>query len=129
MKLTKEQFNTLRSEIETALASVAAKYGCIVEAGNIKYDDILTTVSVQFKSQTADKSADQLNFEQYCGKYGFAPTDYGFEFDYNKKHYTFTSFRPTARKYSCVCQCEDGHTVCFTEDAIKFMMTQKEKTI
>ena len=125
MKLTKEQFANFRSEIETALASVAAKYGCIVEAGNIKYDDILTTVSVQFKSQTADKSADQLNFEMYCGKYGFAPTDYGFEFDHNKKHYVFTSFRPTARKYSCVCECEDGHTVCFTGDAIKFMMTRK----
>ena len=126
MKLTKTEFNILRSEIETALASVAAKYGCIVEAGNIKYDAINTTVSVSFKSETADKSADQLNFEEYCGRYGFAPSDYGFEFDYNKKHYVFTSFRPTARKYSCVCQCEDGHTVCFTEDAIKFMMGQKE---
>ena len=127
MKLTKTEFEIFRSEIETALASVAAKYGCIVEAGNIKYDDILTTVSVQFKSQTTDKSADQVNFEQYAFKYGFLPEDYGFEFDYNKKHYVFTSFRPTARKYSCVCQCEDGHTVCFTEDAIKFMMMQKQK--
>lgn len=126
MKLTKTEFNTLRTEIETALVSVAAKYGCVVEAGNIKYDDILTTVSVQFKSQTVDKSANQLNFEQYALKYGFLPEDYGFEFEHNKKHYVFTSFRPTARKYSCVCQCEDGHTVCFTEDAIKFMMEREQ---
>ena len=125
MKLTKTEFEQFRREVETALASVAAKYGCIVEAGNIKYDDINTTVSVSFKSQTADKSADQLNFEMYCGRYGFAPTDYGFEFDYNKKHYVFTSFRPTARKYTCVCECSDGNTTCFTEDAIRFMMEQK----
>ena len=126
MKLTKSEFEVFRTEIETALASVATKYGCIVEAGNIKYDDILTTVAVQFKSQTTDRSADQLNFEMYCGKYGFSPSDYGFEFEYNKKRYVFASFRPTARKYTCVCHCEDGHTVCFTEDAIRFMMTQKQ---
>ena len=122
MKLTKNEFNTLRSEIETALASVAAKYGCIVEAGNIKYDDILTTVSVQFKSETEDKSADQLNFEMYCGRYGFAPEHYGFTFTYQGKQYRLTSFRTTARKYPCVCECNDGKTVCFTVEAISVMM-------
>ena len=121
MKLTKNEFNTLRSEIETALASVAAKYGCVVEAGNIKYDDILTTVSVQFKSQTVDKSADQLNFETYCGKYGFDKSDFGFSFDHQGKHYRFVSFRTSARKYPCVCECSDGNTVCFTVEAINVM--------
>jgi hypothetical protein len=122
MKLTKTEFEHFRAEIETALASVAAKYGCIVEAGNIKYDDILTTVSVQFKSETADKSADQLNFEMYCGRYGFAPEHYGFTFTYQGKQYRLTSFRTTARKYPCVCECSDGKTVCFTVEAITVMM-------
>ena len=80
MTLTKEQFNTFRAEMEQALAPIAAKYGCIVEAGNIKYDAILTTVQVQFKSQTDDKSANQVNFEQYCQRYGFTPEDYGTTF-------------------------------------------------
>jgi hypothetical protein len=122
MKLTKTEFEIFRSEIETALASVAAKYGCIVEAGNIKYDDILTTVAVQFKSQTVDKPADQLNFEMYCGRYGFAPEHYGFTFTYQGKQYRLTSFRTTARKYPCVCECSDGKTVCFTVEAITVMM-------
>lgn len=122
MKLTKDEFNTLRSEIETALASFAKKYGCIVEAGNIKYDDILTTVSVQFKSQTANKSADQLNFETYCGSYGFDKSDFGFSFDHQGKRYRFVSFKTSARKYPCVCECSDGKTVCFTVEAIKVMM-------
>ena len=51
MKLTKTEFEIFRSEIETALASVAAKYGCIVEAGNIKYDAINTTVSVPSRAR------------------------------------------------------------------------------
>ena len=122
MKLTKTEFNTLRSEIETALASVAAKYGCIVEAGNIKYDAINTTVSVSFKSETPDKSADQLNFETYCGSYGFAPADYGFAFTYQGKQYRFVSFKTSARKYPCVCDCSDGKTVCFTAEAIHMLI-------
>ena len=122
MKLTKTEFNTLRSEIETALASIAAKYGCIVEAGNIKYDAINTTVSVSFKSETPDKSADQLNFETYCGSYGFDKEDFGFTFTYQGKQYRFLSFKTSARKYPCVCDCSDGKTVCFTAEAIHTLM-------
>ena len=125
MKLTKTEFEQFRREIETALATVAAKYGCVVEAGNIKYDNILTTVSVSFKSETADKSADQLNFEMYCGRYGFAPEHYGFTFTYQGKQYRFTSFRTSARKYPCVCECTDGKTVCFTVEAISVMMEKE----
>ena len=125
MKLTKEQFNTLRSEIETALASVAAKYGCIVEAGNIKYDAINTTVSVSFKSETADKSADQLNFETYCDRYGFAPADYGFAFEHKGKIFKFVAFKPTARKYTCICDCSDDKQYGFEVEAIRSFMKQK----
>ena len=124
MKLTKTEFEIFRSEIETALASVAAKYGCIVEAGNIKYDAINTTVSVSFKSETADKSADQLNFEMYCGRYGFAPTDYGFTFSFKGKGYTLTSFRPTARKYTCICECIDGKEYGFEVETIHRFMQE-----
>ena len=127
MKLTKNEFNTLRSEIEAALASVAAKYGCIVEAGNITYDNILTTVSVQFKSQTADKSADQLNFETYCSAYGFEKSDFDFTFTYQGKNYHFVSFKTSARKYPCVCECSDGKTVCFTTEAIRTFMAAERR--
>ena len=122
MKLTKTEFEQFRREVETALASVAAKYGCIVEAGNIKYDAINTTVSVSFKSETPDKSADQLNFETYCGAYGFGKEDFGFTFTYQGKQYRFVSFKTSARKYPCVCDCSDGKTVCFTAEAIHTLM-------
>jgi hypothetical protein len=125
MKLTKTEFEIFRSEIETALASVAAKYGCIVEAGNIKYDAINTTVSVSFKSETPDKSADQLNFEMYCGKYGFVPADYGFAFEHKGKIFKFVAFKPTARKYTCICDCSDDKQYGFEAEAIHSFMKQK----
>lgn len=126
MKLTKTGFEQFRREVEAALASVAAKYGCAVEAGNIKYDDINTTVSVSFKSQTADKSADQLNFETYCGTYGFEKSDFGFTFTYQSKQYRFVSFKTSARKYPCICDCSDGKSVCFTTEAMRVFMKKGE---
>jgi hypothetical protein len=119
MILTKNEFATLRTEIETLLAPLAAKYGCEISAGNIKYDEILTTVSLQFKSCSNDKSADQLNFEKYCVHYGFGPEDYGFTFTVKDKTYTFKSFKPSARKYPCICECSDGKSYAFTDEAIK----------
>jgi hypothetical protein len=127
MKMTKEQFANFRAEIEFALSEIAIKYGCIVEAGNIKYDDICTTVSVSFKTETAEKSADQYNFEMYCRKYGFGPTDYGFAFSHNGKFFKFVSFKTTARKYSCICDCSDGKQYAFTPEAIRVMMSAKAK--
>ena len=119
MILTKDEFATLRTEIETLLAPLAAKYGCEITAGNIKYDDILTTVSLQFKSCADGKSADQLNFEKYCVQYGFGPEDYGFTFAVQDKTYTFKAFKTSARKYPCICECSDGKSYAFTDEAIK----------
>lgn len=119
MILTKNEFATLRTEIESLLAPLAVKYGCEISAGNIKYDDILTTISLQFKSCSNDKSADQLNFEKYCVHYGFGPEDYGFTFTIKDKTYTFKAFKTSARKYPCICECSDGRSYAFTDEAIK----------
>ena len=126
MTLTKEQFMAFRKEIETVLKPLAAKYGCIVEAGGIRYDDILTTVSVNFKTETIDKTADQLNFEQYCGRYGFTAEDFGLTFSYEGKNYTLTHFRTSARKYPCMCIASDGKTYGFAPDAVKLLTKMKK---
>ena len=129
MNMTKEEFAVLRNEIETALAPIAAKYGCIVEAGNIKYDIISTTVSVAFKSQTEDKSADQLNFEMYCGRYGFNKTDYGFTFVHDGKTYKLASFKTTARKYPCICDCSDGKRYAYEVAAMLEIMRRERAKV
>jgi hypothetical protein len=127
MKMTKEQFAQFRAEIESALAPIAAKYGTKAITTNIKYDDITTDVMVSFRTETAEKSAEQFNFEKYCRDYGFGPTDYGFEFEHQGKRYTFTSFRPTARKYPCICACSDGKDYAFTPETVRVMMAMVAK--
>lgn len=122
MIMTKEQFNQLRYEMETALSAIAEKYNCDVSIGNIKYDDINTDISVSFRSKGADgKSADQLNFEKYCGQFGFKPEDFGFTFTDKNKTYTFIGFNPRARKNYCLLRCE-GTTYTTSPDGVRFQM-------
>ena len=119
MIMTKEQFTELRYEMETALSAIAEKYNCDVSIGNIKYDDINTDIVVSLRSKGTDgKSADQMNFEKYCGQFGFKPEDFGFTFTEGKKTYTFVGFNPRARKNYCLLRCE-GTTYTSAPDGIK----------
>ena len=129
MIMNKNEFATLRQEIEAALAPIAAKYGTKAIATNIKYDDITTDVVVSFRTETAEKSAEQFNFEKHAAMYGFGPTDFGFEFENQGKRYTFVSFKTTARKYPCICNCSDGKQYAFTVETIRVMMAAKAKEL
>lgn len=129
MIMNKNEFATLRQEIEAALAPIAAKYGTKAITTSIKYDDITTDVVVSFRTETAEKSAEQFNFEKNAVKYGFEPTDFGFQFEHEGKRYTFTSFKTTARKYPCICNCSDGKQYAFMVDTIKLMMAMKAKGV
>lgn len=125
MIMTKEQFNELRYEMETALSAIAEKYNCDVSIGNIKYDDINTDIVVSLRSKGADgKSADQLNFEKYCGQFGFKPEDYGFTFTDNGKTFEFVGFNPKARKNYCILRCGDK-TFVTAPDGVKIHMAMK----
>ena len=127
MIMTKEQFATLRSEMEAALAAIATKYNCDVSIGNIKYDDINTDISVSFRSKGANgKSADQLNFEKYCGQFGFKSEDYGFTFTDNGKTFEFVGFNPKARKNYCILRCGDK-TFVTSPDGVKVHMALRGK--
>ena len=127
MIMTKEQFNQLRHEMETALAAIAEKYNCDVSIGNIKYDDINTDIVVSLRSKGSDgKSADQLNFEKYCGRFGFKPEDYGFTFINGGKTYQFIGFNPKARKNYCILRCGDK-TFVTSPDGIKVQMALRGK--
>ena len=127
MIMTKEQFAALRAEMQSALATIAAKYNCDVSIGNIKYDDITTNVAVTFNSKGVDgKSADQLNFEKYCTKYGFIAEDYGFTFTENGKTFVFVGFNPKARKNYCLLRSE-GKTFVTSPEGIKYHMALQGK--
>ena len=127
MIMTKEQVNELRYEMETALAAIAEKYNCDVSVGNIKYDDINTDIVVSLRSKGENgKSADQLNFEKYCGQFGFKSEDYGFTFTDNGKTFEFVGFNPKARKNYCILRCGDK-TFVTSPDGVKVHMALRGK--
>lgn len=125
MIMNKNEFATLRQEIEAALAPIAAKYGTKAIATNIKYDDITTDVVVSFRTETAEKSAEQFNFEKHAVYYGFKPEDFGFTFSHGGKTYKFVSLKTTARKYPCVCDCSDGRQYAYEVGAMLEIMKRE----
>ena len=127
MILSKTEFTNLRREIETALGPIAAKYGCAVKTGNIKYDEITADIMVSFRTETEEKSAEQFNFEKHAPYYGFKPEDFGFAFSHNGKFFKFVSFKTTARKYPCICDCSDGKQYAYEVDAMLEIM-RRERT-
>jgi hypothetical protein len=123
--MTKEEFSTLRTEMVEALGAIATKYNCDIEVGNIKYDDITTSVAVTFHSKGKDgKSADQLNFEKYCNFYGFKAEDYGRVVVIEGKNYSFVGFNPKARKNYCLIR-RDGKTYATSVDSVKYCLAKK----
>lgn len=129
MIMNKNEFANLRQEIEAALAPIAAKYGTKAITTNIKYDDITTDVVVSFRTETDDKSAEQFNFEKYARAYGFMPEDFGFTFTHDNKTYKFVSFKTTARKYPCICDCSDGKQYAYEVGAMMEIMKRERAKI
>ena len=129
MIMNKNEFATLRQEIEAALAPIAAKYGTKVVATGIKYDDITTDVTVCFRTETAEKSAEQFNFEKHASYYGFMPEDFGFTFSHGGKTYKFVSFKTTARKYPCICNCSDGKQYAYEVGAMMEIMRRERAKV
>ena len=129
MIMNKNEFATLRQEIEAALAPIAAKYGTKAITTSIKYDDITTDVVVSFRTESAEKSAEQFNFEKYATMYGFKPEDFGFTFVHSGKTYKFVSFKTTARKYPCICDCSDGKQYAYEVAAMLEIMRRERAKI
>jgi hypothetical protein len=101
----------------------------MVRTTNIKYDDITTDVVVSFRTETAEKSAEQFNFEKYATMYGFKPENFGFTFTHDGKTYKFVSFKTTARKYPCICNCSDGKQYAYEVAAMLEIMRRERAKI
>ena len=125
MIMNKNEFAILRQEIEAALAPIAAKYGTKAITTSIKYDDIITDVVVSFRTETAEKSAEQFNFDKHATMYGFKPEDFGFTFSNGGKTYKFVSFKTSARKYPCICDCSDGKQYAYEVAAMLEIMRRE----
>ena len=111
MNLTQVNFERLRSEMETALAEVAAKYGCEVVAGKIKYDNTVINVDLAFKAKGENgESAEEVEFKKLCGEYGFVPEDYRKAVVIKDKMYRLVGFNTRARKNFCIIKDANGQT-------------------
>ena len=105
---TNEQLKEFRIEMADALREFAADHNLVVDAGNISYDSNSFTIKISCTQKPEDgKSIEQVDFEKYCGAYGFRPEDYGKTFIEGNDTYAFVGFLPKGRKYQALVKKGD----------------------
>ena len=103
--LTKQQFSSFRSDVNTALKEVATKYGITLSAGSIKYGTNEFTCRLEGKRKEVDgKPFEQAEFEKYAKLYGFEPTDFGRCFTSGGKRYKIVSLKTKNRSYPIIAK-------------------------
>ena len=118
---TKAQFEEMGREIAEALSAVAQRYDCNIAIEGIKYDDMNTHITINFKSKSNENGEEYevAEFKKYCDKFGFTIQDYGKKIKLTNCCGTFIGFFPNGRKYTCRVRGEDGKFYKATADCIR----------
>ena len=97
MTFTRAKVKTIRTEIDKALAAVAAKHGVEFSLGTIRFSD--TDLRGTLKCVSADKDAGRKMFERDAFRVGVKKDAYGKTFTSNGKTFRITGINTRAKKY------------------------------
>jgi hypothetical protein len=108
MAYSRTDARNFRTDLEAAMATLEAKYGCKLSVGRMTFGDDKMTASVTAMSAT-DADADagfsgkelewRKNFENYNYRHGLPQTALGKTFTSNGNTYTLLGYNPKAVKY------------------------------
>ena len=103
-----QSVNSLRTEIEQALAPVLEKYGLRLEVGTMRYNALSCKVPVELHiadgSNVEQRAKEE--FEACAHILGFKPEDFGKTIMYGGKRYTVCGLRLNSNKYPIQAKCE-----------------------
>ena len=110
----------LRVDLNDAMATIAAKYGIQITAGNITFNSETATIKVAaciIKNGTAI-TAEAKAFEQYKSIVGLDAFSVGDSIQLGGKQFIITGYKPRATK-SPVCVSREGRTFRVSVDSVK----------
>ena len=70
---TSETCDTLRSEIDKAVETVATKFGISLKVGNIRYSDTTTTLKLEAAVEGAQQTEERSRWKQFATLYDLNP--------------------------------------------------------
>jgi hypothetical protein len=117
----KTNLNSLRSDIDAALAEVAQKYGISIKAGNATYTGETATFKLNLGVIDGDGvAADPMiaafkNNAKYCG---LEASDLGRSFVLNGRSYTIHGLNLKARNRPIIARGSDGKLYSFEDTAV-----------
>ena len=116
----RQSLRALRVDLDTAMATIAAKYGVQLNAGNISFTSETATIKVNacvIRNGTVVTKEAQA-FEQYKGIEGLEAFSVGDSVQLGGKQYVIAGYKARSSK-NPVCVSRDGRTYRATVDAIK----------
>lgn len=121
--MNKQKVKTLRALINTALKTIEADQGVVIEIGHASY----TSDSVKFQFDVIDNVSDdgtsmgflELSFKRDCHVFGFKAEDFGKQFTSNGATFTICGLKPGNRKYPVIGINKSGAKFKFRAEAVQ----------
>ena len=116
----RQSLRALRADLDSAMATIAAKYGIQLSAGNISFTSDTATIKVAagiIKNGTA-VTAEAKSFEQYKNLVGLGAFKVGDSINIQGKQYTITGYKPRSSK-APVCVEHRGSKYKVSVDMVK----------
>jgi hypothetical protein len=104
MELTRNVVRNIASDVESALADIAAKYNVVIERGGASFTSDNATLKLKISTISADgviNSAEATDFNTYKTVYGVTK-NLGESFYHNGTKYTITGLKPRSKKYPVI---------------------------
>lgn len=134
----KVNLKNLRSDVDVALKTVAAKYGIQISLKNISFMSERATGKLEFivLGDNADSNTNprdvvmQSDFKRYANSFGLTPEKYGTIFKYGHDSYKLVGLKPRAPKMPILAtRVTTGQTFKLPESAIAHLQGPEYKKL
>ena len=120
-RFDKTNLDTLRKEIDDALAPIAARHGIQLHAGRITYAADNARITLEAAVVTPDGmvlSREATAFRELAHLYGLQPSDLGRTFTLSGTEYTIVGLRTRATRAPILARTSDGKLVGFPAEPL-----------
>ena len=117
----RQSLRALRADLDSAMATIANKYGIQLNAGNISFTSDTATIKVAagiIKNGTA-VTAEAKSFEQYKRLVGLGAFNVGDSINIQGKQYTITGYKPRSSKAPVCVRNAQGSGFKVSVDMVK----------
>ena len=124
--IDRQMLRNFRVDFAEAVKDLEAKYGIIIELGNIKFSIDNFEAKLIAKEGDSKEDVNEAEFRSYCRSYGLEPSDFDRRFTYSTliggdgEDYIIIGIKPSKRTYPIICRrVRDNKTYGFSANAIK----------